>query len=221
MAQLHLINILEQHNTNLKLYDDIMKWIRLHHEYQCVDWSLMCNNTRLQLLNQVVVSMGLRDLKPTIVKVPLISRGGYASVPVYKFTKMILSVLHDKSLMIKENFLDHYDIWTGMCTIKVTKFGDVHTGEEWAPAVQKFCKNNKQYFPLPLVCFYNKSHSDLWGGLSSSPMIFCPLIFKQHVRNKVDFWNILQYVPNLSYGRGKHDTSTTQQRLQDEHLCLY
>ena len=99
-------------------------------------------------------------------------------------------------------------------------YGDVHSGDLWKPAVDKYCKGNDKYFPCALGSFYDKTDTDLFGILSMAPFIFVPLFFNQECRNRDLFWHVLEYIPNLSYGRGKSDLSSTQECLQDEHICL-
>jgi hypothetical protein len=39
-------------------------------------------------------------------------------------------------------------------------------------------------------------------------------------RNNANFWRLLGYTPNLSYGKNKADRTMTLEKIQDEHTCL-
>ncbi len=54
------------------------------------------------------------------------------------------------------------------------KYGEVHTGEAWLPAQNKYCGGNegKTNMPVALIVFGDKSHIDLHGALLLTPIIF-------------------------------------------------
>ena len=75
--------------------------------------------------------------------------------------------------------------------------------------------------PVALVIFGDKSHTDLHGALSVTPVIFTlTLLFNRYSRNNPKFWRPLGYIPNLSYGKNKADKTETKNKIQDEHTCL-
>ena len=45
-------------------------------------------------------------------------------------------------------------------------------------------------------------------------------MWEREARNVVDFWRVLGFVPNLSYGKGKHHKAPSREKLQDQHNCL-
>ncbi len=49
------------------------------------------------------------------------------------------------------------------------KYGEVHTGEAWIPARNRYCKV-KTDMPVALIVFADKSHTDLHGALSLTPI---------------------------------------------------
>ena len=67
------------------------------------------------------------------------------TVPVFDAKAMILSLLHDHTVMRKENFAEGYDIFTGKewkdeeCN---NKYGEIHTGDAWKPALRRYCGND-------------------------------------------------------------------------------
>ena len=74
--------------------------------------------------------------------------------------------------------------------------------------------------PLGLICFYDKTHSDLFGSLSCLPFICVPSFFNLECRCNTDFWFALGYVPNLLYEKGKADQTDSTTKLQDQHNCI-
>ncbi len=68
--------------------------------------------------------------------------------------------------------------------------------------------------------FGDKSHTDLHGTLSLTPIIFTPTLFNQSAPNSTRFWRPIGYIPNLSYAKGVADRWLTKDKIQDEHLCI-
>ena len=145
------------------------------------------------------------------------------SVPVFDAKAMILSILHDPILMREENFAEGYDIFTGAeiedCDAN-NKYGEIHTGDAWKPALTRFCGSNGEYMPIALVLFGDKSHTDLHGLLSVEPVSFTLSLFNRSARNLPQFWHLLGYVPNLSAGKGEANRMSATDKIQNEHNCL-
>ncbi len=83
---------------------------------------------------------------------------------------MINSLLSDPSVMNKKNFAEGYNVLTG----KVDKHpannnhGEVHTGDAWLPARDRYCQN-KTDMPVGLIVFGDKSHTDCsWSTVTNS-----------------------------------------------------
>ena len=73
---------------------------------------------------------------------------------------------------------------------------------------------------IALIVFGDKSHTDLHGTLSVTPLTFTLTCFNRAARNNNNFWRPLAYIPNLSYGKNKADKRETKDKIQDEHRCL-
>ncbi len=56
------------------------------------------------------------------------------------------------------------------------KYGDVHTGDAWLPARDRYCQN-KTDMPVGLIVFEDQSPTDLHGELSLTPIIFKLTLF--------------------------------------------
>ena len=74
--------------------------------------------------------------------------------------------------------------------------------------------------PVSIVIFGDKSHTDLHGALSLTPIIFTLTLFNQKSCNDPKFWRVLGYLPNLGHGKNKSNKTPTVNKVQDEHNCL-
>jgi hypothetical protein len=97
---------------------------------------------------------------------------------------------------------------------------EIHTGSLWNTARDFYCGSNNNNFPLAPLCFYHKTHTDLYGSLSCAPFIITFSFFNEAARSNDAFYGVLGYIPNLSYGSGKSSNKAPCNKLQDEHTCL-
>ena len=70
--------------------------------------------------------------------------------------------------------------------------------------------------PVALIVFGDKSHADLHGTLSLTPIIFTLTLFNQSACNNTRFWRPIGYIPNLSYAKGVEDRQLTKDKIQDK-----
>ncbi len=145
-----------------------------------------------------------------------------ATVPVFDAEAMILLLLHDKSLLRKENIAAGYDIFTGyeLDGDSNSNYGEIHTGDAWKPALTRYCGKEGKYMPIALLIFGDKSHTDLHGLLSLEPVLFTLSLFNLSARNLPQFWHLLGYIPNLSAGKGGANRMSAKDKIQNEHNCL-
>jgi hypothetical protein len=97
---------------------------------------------------------------------------------------MIISLLSDPSVTNKKNFAEVYNVLTGEVDNYPAnnKYGEVHTGDAWLPARDRYCQN-KTDMPVGLTVFGDKSHTDLQGALSLTQIIFTLTLFNQAAQN--------------------------------------
>jgi hypothetical protein len=98
---------------------------------------------------------------------------------------------------------------------------EIHTGSLWEQARQKYCGDVPDAFPIALVCFYDKTNTDVFGSLSCAPFICTPSFLNKDCRNDDLNYMVLGCIPNLGYGKGKAKQQTAVMNLQDEHNCLF
>jgi len=223
LYQIHMQNEIHSHrDVDLSILDDVTRITQLHAN-RGVDMKNAKMYTRDQLLEIIEENFNLHHLKPKLVKVP--TEDGYVSVGVFNVKAQILSILHDPKIMHEDNFADGYDIMTGKVTHESDRYAEVHDGWLWEKARAHYCSDgmggdDPDVFPLGLVCFYDKTHTDHTGALSCAPLIAVPTFLKLDLRMKAENQRVLGYVPNLSYGRSGSSRKLPRQKLQEEHDCL-
>jgi hypothetical protein len=74
--------------------------------------------------------------------------------------------------------------------------------------------------PVGLIVLGDKSHNDLLGALSLTPIIFTLTLFNCAAQNDLKFWRPIGYIPNLGYRRGTSNKTHTRDKIQDEHSCI-
>ena len=160
-------------------------------------------------------------LRPTYGSINL-HNGSLATVPVYDMKTMILSILHDDTLMRNNNFLPDLNIlFTGDVNdgcLENNHFGEIHTGGAWLPAKNCICGSVGKYMPFGIIIFGDKSNTDQHGSLSVTPVTFTATFVNRRVRNNPDFWRPMAYLPNLVHGKGSG--GKPKETVQDEHNCL-
>ena len=224
-VQIRLNDLINRHKAPLKMYDDI---VTLFNEYMSspnFSKHVKLKHRHTFLKRMEVANPSLASLRPVNKQVTL-HDNSRVTVPVFDAKAMIMDILTNPVLMKKENFAQGYDIFSGDVDITHSAnsvYGEIHTGDEWIPARNKFCKthdNTTKDMPIALVIFGDKSHTDLHGALSLTPIIFTLTLFNQKCRNDPQFWRVLGYVPNLGYGKNKSNKTPTVEKVQDEHNCL-
>jgi hypothetical protein len=99
------------------------------------------------------------------------------------------------------------------------KYGEVHTGDAWLPERDRYYQN-KTDMPVELIVFGDKSHTDLHGALSLTPIIFILTLFNRAAQNDLKFLRPIGYILNLGYGRGTSNKTHTRDKIQDEHSWI-
>ncbi len=98
--------------------------------------------------------------------------------------------------MNKKNFAEGYNVFTGEVdnNLASNKYGEVHTGDAWIPAWDRYCQNNTE-MPVGLIVFKDKLHPDLHRALSLTPIIFTLTLFNRAARNVLKFGDQLVTFP--------------------------
>jgi hypothetical protein len=214
---IQLQHIISSHRgVDLKLFDEITDLVK---SFSNTDFSSVKLYHRKELTSTITSLYNLHHLKHSVCNVQL-SDQSIVSVPVFNVKSIILSMLQDPYRMKKENFAIGYDIFSGKSTQQITHLDEIHTGALWPVARNHCCNEETDEFPLALLCFYDKTHTDLHGALSCAPFLMTFSFFNESACSCDEFYEVLAYVPNLSYGYGKSNPKQSRDKLADEHKCL-
>ena len=93
--------MLSSHNVDLSLFNDITDWLKHHANSGDIDWSGSHWMNRGPMLNRMEEVLQLQGMRPKNLDVRLSSTGSKLTVPVFAFTSMTLSMLHDPTIMQK------------------------------------------------------------------------------------------------------------------------
>ena len=222
--QIKLNHLINNHKAPLKLYDDI---VNLFNEY------MSSNNfnqyarlkSRKSFIKANELTYNVTHLQPKHKNV-MLTDGAEVTVPVCDAKSMILDLITNPGTMNETNIAAGYDIFTGNVDETLPEnqcYGEIHTGNQWLPARDQYCSNNGEnvdQMPIAMIIFGDKSHTDVHGSLSLTPITFTLSLFNRAARNTTNFWRPLAYIPNLSYGKNKADKRATRDKVQDEHRCL-
>jgi hypothetical protein len=214
-----LHDLLLKHKANLMLYDEICNLFNSYLDSPNFD-PFARLKSRKSLLMSAQKTMNTESLRP-INGIVQLHDNTLVTVPVFNIKYMIKSLLTDPKLMNDQHFPNGYNVLTGEVTNEDTnnKYGEIHTGDAWIPARDRYCKNEND-MPVALIVFADKSHTDLHGALSLTPIIFTLTLFNRSARNNPNFWRPIGYIPNLVYGKGTSDKTRAKDKIQDEHRCL-
>ena len=86
---------------------------------------------------------------------------------------------------------------------------DVYTGTMLTMGVSRFVKGLKPHGiqrvrALPIILFIDKSHTDLFGSLATTPLSYTLGVFNHICRRQVEYWRNQAYIPPLHVGKGKN-----------------
>jgi hypothetical protein len=210
-----LHDLVMKHRASLQIFDDICNLVN---EYTASpDFSVMTKlPSRKSFLRSIKETYCTHGLRPTNWIVRL-HDNSYVTVPVFDTKEMIISLLTDPLLMTDSNFAKGYNVLTGEVDMNNpcnSKYGKVHTGDAWLPTRNRYCTVTKQQtMPVALIVFGDKSHTDLHGTLSLTPIIFTLTLFNRYAHNNTRFWRPIGYIPNLSYAKGVADRQVPKDKI--------
>jgi hypothetical protein len=220
--QVGLSDIVNKHKASLQMYDDVCNLVNEYTSSPYFDRYAKLQS-RKYFLKHIEESHGTHWMRP-IHRTVRLHDNTNATVPVFDTKAMLINILTDSSIMIQSNFAEGYNVLTGEVDMNNPcnhKYGEVHTGDAWMPTKERYCDaQNGNIMPVGLIIFGDKSHTDLHGALSLTPIIFTLTLFNRSARNNTKVWRPMGYVPNLSYGKGTANRSLTRDKIQDEHSCL-
>ncbi len=174
--QILINDLLITHKASLLLYDETCQLFDQYVSSSNVD-TFAKFKSRRSLLTSTQKTLNSKALQPMNGTVRL-HDNSLVTVPVFDTKHMIISLLSDPSIMNKTNFAEGYNVLTGKVDNHPAnnKYGEVHTGDAWLPARDRYCQNMAD-MPVGLIVFGDKTHTDLHGALSLTPIIFTLTLF--------------------------------------------
>jgi hypothetical protein len=174
-----LHDLVMKHRASLQIFDDICTLVNEYPESP--DFSVMTKlPSRKSFLHSSKETYRTHGLRPTN-RIVRLHEKSYVTVPVFDTKEMIISFLTDPLLMTDSNFAKGYNVLTGEVDMNNPcnlKYGKVHTGDAWLPAMNRYGTVTKQQtMPVVLIVFRDKSHTDFHGTLSLTPTIFILTLF--------------------------------------------
>jgi hypothetical protein len=174
--QVLLNDLLIKHKTSLLLYDEICQLFQQYISSPNFDRFAKFKSRRsvLTSTHNTLNSKALRPINGTV----RLHDNLLITVPAFDTKHMIISLLSDPSVMNDKNFAEGYNVLTGEVDNHPAniKYGEVHTGDAWLPARDRYCQN-KTDMSVGLIVFGDKCHTDLHGALSLSQIIFTLTLF--------------------------------------------
>ncbi len=142
-VQIKLNNLINNHKASLKFYND---FVNLFNEY------ISSNNfdqfakliSRKSFIKLMESSYCVTHLWPKN-RVVMLHDGSEVTAPVFDAKSMILDLLTNKITMDKSNIAERYNVFTGNVDDGHTankQYGEIHTGDAWLPACNRFCTPN-------------------------------------------------------------------------------
>jgi hypothetical protein len=218
--QLALQDLLYHNRASLGMYDSIVSLFNSYLSSSRFD-AYARLQPRRKFLSRLESILETTCMQPRIGDVTLHDHS-LATVPVFDVKSMILSIIHNRTIMVEDNIAPGYDLFTGNVDDAHpanSSYGEIHTGDAWLPARDRYCGTEGKYMPCALILFADKLHTDLHSALSLTPVIMCPTFFNKATRNNPKTWRPAGYIPNLAYGKGDGGV-TPIDKVQDEHNCL-
>jgi hypothetical protein len=139
--QVLLNDPLIKHKASLLLYDEICCLFKQYISSPNFDRFAMFKSRR-SLLTSTQNTFNSKALRPISGTVRL-HNNSLVAVPVFFTKHMIISLLTDPSVMNEKNFAEWYNMLTGVIDNyhANSKYGEVHTGDAWLPARDRYCQN--------------------------------------------------------------------------------
>ena len=221
LFQIHLLSTIQSYRVPLTMFDRIMEVFFVH----CIEGNLDFNRdyfyaTRCALIKRLKLLYGMQKFRAKMVEVKMCD-GSTTGVAVFDYMEVLMNMLDDPRIVNPQTVAKGYNIWNGKCQSS-NEYGEIHTGEMWHLARDHYIGEDDSKFPMPLVAFYDKTHTDGKGVLALSPFVVTFAFLDLRTRRKTHTSYVLGIVPNLSYGKSsKAQRGKSKQSLIDEHNCLH
>jgi hypothetical protein len=168
--QSHLLaELMKFRGVPLAAYDSVMDTLRFWSLEMQLDFNRRdIYRSRKSLLHHLKKVYHMQNFSARMENID-ISHGRKAGVVIFDTVEVITNMLSDRRIFCEENIASGYDIWTGLGEDSGV-YGEYHTGSMWKVAHDRYIAGTDN-FALPLVVFYDKTHTDVKSALTSAPVM--------------------------------------------------
>jgi len=219
IAETGLLALLKKHKTNLKLYDDIMKWAHetiTMHGYKFEEKP----RKRKTVMTKLKQQFGLTGMDPFKAKFSLPShesKFGYAVK--HSVAQACKTMLVDPRLAKDENYIfADQDTPFLVPDPDPDKIRDVQHTESYRQAYPKYVQDPNRDVLCPPALFVDKTHITTNGNCKVEPVGLCLCIYNKETRLNQYAWRTVGYLINQD---NEDNTSNSLKKLQNYHACLY
>ncbi len=153
--QILLNDLLIKHRASSLLYDENCHLFKQYISSPNFDRFAKFKSRRSLLTStqKTLYSKALQPINGTVKS----HNKSLVTVHVFGTKHMIISLLSDPSVMNKTNFAERYNVLTGEADNHPAniKYGEIHTGDAWLPARDRFCQNKTD---MPVCIWRQVSH---------------------------------------------------------------
>lgn len=216
-SQLQLLELLQNANAPLHLFDSIMQWSReaaIVGQYNFEAPS----PSRKFLVNQLIGSTNMTPLLPIIIDFELPNAKEKVKVITHDIQRSIHSLLSDTELMKDENLIFKNHPLENPNDFDPEIIEDVNDGSCYKEAYARICSDPSKEVLCPLILFIDKTHTDTKGNQTLEPICLTLGIFKKEVRSKEYAWRIIGYIPSTDTVANSKLSSNEKQ--SDYHAML-
>jgi hypothetical protein len=169
LSQVKLLQLLDNFNATLHLFDDIIQWTRegsIIHNY---DFEQPTPSWRF-IAKDLIQRNNLVPLLPNVIQFNLPKAKQEVKVINHNVTAAIHSLLSNKELMKAENLVFHDNPLENPNYYNKSMIMDVNDGSCYKNAYKYNCCNHKKDVLCPLIFFIDKTHTDAKGSLTLEPV---------------------------------------------------
>jgi hypothetical protein len=146
-----LNEVINNHKASLKMQDDIVHLFNKYISSHSFD-KYATLKTRKAFIQLMEKSFHVTHLQPKHSNVK-VHNDSVVTVCVFDAKSMILDILTNPICIQESNFAPGYNVFTGDVDENYDEnkmYGEIHTGNAWLPARDKFCNPNNNGDNMPL-----------------------------------------------------------------------
>ena len=217
LSQIQLLELLDNNNAPLYLFDEIMNWTKNSAIINDFDFSI-ASIPRHRLIKTIIKDNNLNKLLPKIIHYNLPMANQTVRITTHNILHSIYSLLDDVDLMQKKNLIFKQHPLEDPTERLVDLYTDINDGSCYVDAYSIYCTNKNKDVLCPLIFFIDKTHTDAKGNQKIEPIMFTLGIFNKETRNKEKAWRTIGFIPALDQVSNKK--LSADKKNNDYHSML-